>query len=391
MPTWPKDTKASTLNVDQGSDQISSARADILQNITNVNTIIDTFDIQPDSAGQPANGDILQYNSTTTTWQPVASTAVGGVSGTLVIPFGGYVVSEWSGSDAGDSAGREERERKFRMVTMGGKYYDTSIKGTQTSSDLSLVSTEQTIFGDILGATVTRATPTLNKPTGFSVTGANNFSLNVTNGILTVGDHGAQSVTSFTMNGNVGTINNDNGPKDYNVQYASGFDNYVTLPAGTYVVSLKSLTTSLNSSYNTQPSLESNTDVIAPTSNGADFWIYNKTDDVEITPSNGSNSTLDMVNWEKDVVAVFTLSGTKDIQFFQSADQTINHFGTDGNTPVNQRDYLGFTFFTTPSGDFTASGGNYFFDDASAGTIPAKLGYYDAVANTYIRIDKIST
>jgi hypothetical protein len=391
MPTWPKDTKASTLNVDQGSDQISSARADILQNITNVNTIIDTFDIQPDSAGQPANGDILQYNSTTTTWQPVASTAVGGVSGTLVIPFGGYVVSEWSGSDAGDSAGREERERKFRMVTMGGKYYDTSIKGAQTSSDLSLVSTEQTIFGDILGATVTRATPTLNKPTGYSVSGFNNHSFTITNGIMTVADHGIAIITSFIMNGNIGSFDNDNGPKNYNVQYASGFDNYVTLPAGTYVVSLKSLTTSLNSSYDTETSLESNTDVIAPTNSGADFWIYNKTDDVEITPSNGSNSTLDMVNWEKDVLAVFTLSGTKDIQFFQSADQSINHFGTDGNTPVNQRDYLGFSGGAGVSGDVTASGGNYFFDDASAGTIPAKLGYYDAVANTYIRIDKIST
>ena len=78
MPTWPKDSKASTLNVDAGSDQISQARADIKQNIDNVNTIIDTFDIQPDSAGQPANGDVLQYDSSTTTWKPVASTSVGG-------------------------------------------------------------------------------------------------------------------------------------------------------------------------------------------------------------------------------------------------------------------------------------------------------------------------
>lgn len=76
MPTWPKDSKASTSNVDQGSDQISQARADILQNITNVNTIIDTFDIQPDSAGQPTNGDLLQYDSATTTWKPVSSSGL---------------------------------------------------------------------------------------------------------------------------------------------------------------------------------------------------------------------------------------------------------------------------------------------------------------------------
>ena len=383
---WPSGSKAPTTNVDAGTDSVSSARADIKQNIDNVNDIIDHINIS-----SPSDGQVLQYSSSSGKWEQVASTSVGGVSGSLVIPFGGYVVNQWSGSDAGDSGGLELREKKFRMVTLGGKYYDTSTKGTQTTSDLSLVSTEQTVFGEIVGATVTRATPTLNKPTGFSVTGANNFSLTITNGILTVGDQGAQPTTSFTMNGNIAGINNASGPKDYNVQYASGWDNYVTLPAGTYVVSLKSVLTSLNTSYNTQTGLESDTDVIAPTTNGADFWIYNKTDDVEITPSDGSISNLDMANWSKDIVAVFTLSTQADIQFFQSVNQSVTHFGTDANTPVNGRDYLGFTFFATPSGDVTTSGGNYFFDDATAGTIPAKLGWYDVIANTYIKIDKIST
>lgn len=391
MPTWPKDTKASTTNVDQGSDQISQARADIKQNIDNVNTIIDTFDIQPDSAGQPADGDVLQYNSATTTWRPVASTSVGGVSGTLVIPFGGYVINQWSGSDAGDSAGQEERERKYRMVTLGGKYYSMTNKGAQTQSDLTLVSTEETVLGDILGSSITRATPTLNKPTGFSVSGANNFSLNITNGIMTVGTRGIFSQSNWIMNGDIGSIQNDTFLKYYNVQYASGWDNYVTLPAGTYVISLKSLTTSKTSTYESQTTLETDTDVIGPTSGGADFWIYNKTDDVEITPSNGSNSDLDMVNWEKDVVAVFTLSGTKDIQFFQSADQGVTHFGSSSTTPEAQKDYLGFTYTALVGGDAVQVGSYYYFDDASAGTIPARLGYYDAIPNTYIKIDKIST
>lgn len=41
--TWPT-TKAGTTNVDQGTDKISLARADIKQNIDNVNGIMDTYD-----------------------------------------------------------------------------------------------------------------------------------------------------------------------------------------------------------------------------------------------------------------------------------------------------------------------------------------------------------
>jgi len=97
MPTWPKDTKASTLNVDQGSDQISQARADILQNITNVNTIIDTFDIQPDSAGQPANGDLLQYNSTSGTWRPVAQSSISAGASANIVVFDSTVNEDSAG------------------------------------------------------------------------------------------------------------------------------------------------------------------------------------------------------------------------------------------------------------------------------------------------------
>ena len=70
--TWPNSTKAGTTNVDQGTDKPSLARADIKQNIDNVNAIIDTFDI-----ASPSNGDLLQYNSKSGAWEPVASTSVG--------------------------------------------------------------------------------------------------------------------------------------------------------------------------------------------------------------------------------------------------------------------------------------------------------------------------
>ena len=42
---WPSGSKAGTTNVDADTDNISNARADIKQNIDNVNDIIDTFNI----------------------------------------------------------------------------------------------------------------------------------------------------------------------------------------------------------------------------------------------------------------------------------------------------------------------------------------------------------
>lgn len=65
--TWPSSTKASTTNVDAGGDKPSLARPDIKQNIDNVNSIIDTFDI-----ATPNNNDYLKYNSTTSKWEPGA-------------------------------------------------------------------------------------------------------------------------------------------------------------------------------------------------------------------------------------------------------------------------------------------------------------------------------
>lgn len=59
MAIWPTNSKASTNNVDSGSDKPRLARADIKQNIDNTNAIIDMFDI-----ASPSNNDILVYNST---------------------------------------------------------------------------------------------------------------------------------------------------------------------------------------------------------------------------------------------------------------------------------------------------------------------------------------
>ncbi len=58
MATWPASNKASTANLDSGSDSPRLARPDIKQNVDNVNSIIDMFNIDSPSANQ-----ILKYNN----------------------------------------------------------------------------------------------------------------------------------------------------------------------------------------------------------------------------------------------------------------------------------------------------------------------------------------
>lgn len=94
MPTWPSGTKASTTNVDQGSDQISQARADIKQNIDNVNDIIDTFNIS-----SPTDGDLLQYSTSTGKWEQVATSSVGAQANIVVFDSTVNEDSAGGGSD----------------------------------------------------------------------------------------------------------------------------------------------------------------------------------------------------------------------------------------------------------------------------------------------------
>jgi len=57
MPTWPT-TKAGTTHLDAGSDNPGSARADIKQNVDNVNDMIDTIVVNSPTANQ-----ILAYDT----------------------------------------------------------------------------------------------------------------------------------------------------------------------------------------------------------------------------------------------------------------------------------------------------------------------------------------
>jgi len=57
---WPSSHKAGTTTTGDADQRIDQARADINQNIVNVNEIIDMFDL----ASEPSNGQILKYNTT---------------------------------------------------------------------------------------------------------------------------------------------------------------------------------------------------------------------------------------------------------------------------------------------------------------------------------------
>lgn len=80
MPTWPSGTKAGTTNVDNPTDLVANARADIKQNIDNVNNIIDTFNIS-----SPSDGDLLQYSSSSGKWEQVTATSITSNAGNVAI------------------------------------------------------------------------------------------------------------------------------------------------------------------------------------------------------------------------------------------------------------------------------------------------------------------
>lgn len=90
MATWPSGTKASTDNLDSGTDKPSLARADIKQNVDNVNSIIDMFNISG-----PSDNQILKYNTSNSRFE-LASDATGSGGYTSIVGVGNIIVTETS-------------------------------------------------------------------------------------------------------------------------------------------------------------------------------------------------------------------------------------------------------------------------------------------------------
>jgi len=117
---WPT-TKAGTTNVDSGSDRPSLARPDIKQNIDNVNSIIDEFNIS-----SPSDGDVLQYSSSSGQWEQVASSALSG-SGVAVLEV------QSGEENVSSNVYRTELNEDFDpngIVSLNGSYQFTLAAGT---------------------------------------------------------------------------------------------------------------------------------------------------------------------------------------------------------------------------------------------------------------------
>lgn len=89
MATWPSASKASTANLDAGTDQPSLARADIRNNVDNVNSIIDSFVISTHS-----DGDILVWDSSNSRFEVTTPTDQVGI--TSIVAGTGITVTELS-------------------------------------------------------------------------------------------------------------------------------------------------------------------------------------------------------------------------------------------------------------------------------------------------------
>ena len=365
MTTWPSATKASTTHVDAGTDQISLARADIKQNIDNVNDIIDIFNI-----ASPTNGDLMQYSSSTTKWEKVSAASLAQTQ-QLIIPFTGFVVTEAAADGTTSSAGAEAR--KFRQVLLGGAYY---LRGPAITPTLTAAADT---YGAISGASITRATPTLVEPTGYSFSlSGGNFAGNITNGVL-------NSTGAFAFTTNLGSGSNTSAGRCW---YATGYNNYVTLPTGTYTVEIRTANTSSSAWTNTHTyhsALNSNNDTIDNMS------IFNRTNQVFVTTQDEagytpSDTQLNPTTWPVNTMAVFTLSGTKDIQFVNRVNPNTIQSATQDALGIKTTNSETYT-----SGDLTPpSNGNTWHFFKNSAYIPAKLGWVTLVPDTWIVITKLS-
>jgi len=80
MATWPSGSKASTTNLDAGTDSPRLARPDIKQNVDNVNAIVDMFNIDSPTADQ-----ILKYNTSNARFELAADATGTAVSATTFV------------------------------------------------------------------------------------------------------------------------------------------------------------------------------------------------------------------------------------------------------------------------------------------------------------------
>jgi len=261
------------------------------------------------------------------------------------------------------------------MVTLGGAYYQ---RGFSANPGLTAAAT---VYGNIPGASVTRATPTLATPTGVTLTGVN-LNATLSSGTLTY----LGAAVNQATDGRAGNVN----PSFHS--HGVGYDNYVTLPAGTYAISFKkNAGTPYTNLYDSQTTLEGDNDPVEGFEPNSEFWIYNRTDGAEITASNTASPIGDITNWDSTVQFI-TLAGEKQIQFFNHSGVDVIGTITDPDSAGNiGNDILGILHTaTTTTGGYPVGTTKTYFLDTNGDTLPAKLGWYVSFPNVYIRIEKLA-
>ncbi len=206
MATWPSGSKASTTNLDAGTDKPSLARADIKQNVDNVNSIIDMFNISA-----PSDGQILKYNTSNTRFELASDDAGSGgitdiTAGTGITvdqtSIGGVIIS-----NSAPATGNElENVVEDTTPQLGGNLDVQNYKiTTSTNNTLTIEGkTDYNVEILTLGTGNVKLTPAVN---GKSVASRFNYSesvydLGTTSGTITP-DVANGNVQTITLNGNL--------------------------------------------------------------------------------------------------------------------------------------------------------------------------------------------
>lgn len=182
MATWPSGSKASTQNLDSGTDSPRLARSDIKQNVDNVNSIIDMFNIDSPSANQ-----VLKYNTSNARFE--LGTDDAGSSGDIT----------FVGDDSTGTA--VSLNETFKIA--GTQNITTAVSGdtmTITGPDLSSYLTS-VAFGDLTSTPTTIA--------GYGITDAFDGAYGSLTGTPTIPSLGDISITNSTIQSSGDTIDLD--------------------------------------------------------------------------------------------------------------------------------------------------------------------------------------
>jgi len=178
MATWPSGSKASTANLDSGTDSPRLARADIKQNVDNVNSIIDMFNIS-----SPTDGQILKYNASNTRFELGTDATGSAVSATTFV-----------GDDSSGTAVNPGETFKFA----GSTGITTAVSG----DTLTITGTAQDFaFSSLTGTPTTIA--------GYGITDAFDGAYGSLSGTPTIPSLGDLSITNSTITSSGDTIDLD--------------------------------------------------------------------------------------------------------------------------------------------------------------------------------------